>query len=80
MSAMASQVTSLTIVCATVYSGVEQRKHPSPVSLAFVQGIHHCPVDSPHIGPVTREMFPFDDAIMNDLAWLSGSNVMHALK
>ena len=27
MSAMASQITSLTIVCSTVYSGVDQRKH-----------------------------------------------------
>ena len=27
-------------------------------------GIHRCPMDSPHKGPVTREMFPFDNVIM----------------
>ena len=27
-------------------------------------GIHRWPVDSPHKGPVTRKMFPFDDVIM----------------
>ena len=26
------------------------------------------PVNSPHNGPVTRKMFPFDDVIMNDVA------------
>ena len=33
--------------------------------LAFVRGIHRSPVNSPHKGPVTRKMFPFDDVIMN---------------
>ena len=32
-------------------------------SLAFVSGIHRWPVNSPHRGPVTRTMFPFDDVI-----------------
>ena len=27
-------------------------------------GIHRGPVNSPHKGPVTRKMFPFDDVIM----------------
>ena len=40
MSAIASHVTSLTIVYSTVYSGVDQRKHQSSASLAFVWGIH----------------------------------------
>ena len=44
MSAMASQITSLTIVCATVYSGVDQRKEKSSASLAFYAG------DSPVTG------------------------------
>ena len=35
MGAMASQITSLTIVYSTVYSGVDQRKHQSSASLAF---------------------------------------------
>ena len=28
------------------------------------EGIHQWPVNSPHKGPVTRKMFPYDDAIM----------------
>ena len=35
---MASQITSLTIVYSTVYSGAEQRKHQSSASLAFYAG------------------------------------------
>ena len=44
MSAMASQITSLTNVYSTVNSGVDQRKHQSCASLAFVRGIHRWPV------------------------------------
>ena len=40
MGTMASQITSLTIVYSTVYSGAHQRKHQSSASLAFVRGIH----------------------------------------
>ena len=43
MGAMASQITSLTIVYSTVYSGTDQRK----------------PVNSSHNGPVTRKMTPW---------------------
>ena len=64
MGAMASQITSLTIVLSTVYSDADQRKHQSSASLAFVRGIHRGPVNSPHKGPVTRKMFPFDDVMM----------------
>ena len=64
MSAMASQITSLTIVYSIVYSGADQRKHQSSASLAFVCGIHRWPVNSPHNGPVTQKMIPFDDVIM----------------
>ena len=67
MGAVASQITSLTIVYSTVYSGSDQRKHQSSASLAFVRGIHQWPVNSPHKWPVTRKMFPFDDVIM--LCW-----------
>ena len=66
MGAMASHITSLTTVYSTAYSGSDQRKHQSSASLAFVRGIHRWPVNSPHTGPVTRKMFPFDDVIMND--------------
>ena len=65
MGAMASQITSLTIVHSTVYSGADQRKHQSSASMAFVRGIHRWPVNSPHKWSVTRKMFPFDDVIMD---------------
>ena len=55
MNAMASQITSLTIVYSTVYSGADQRKHHSSASLAFVRGIHRWPVNSPHKWPVSRK-------------------------
>ena len=63
MGTTASQITSLTIVYSTVYSDVDQRKHQSSASLAFVWGIHRGPVNSPHKWPVTRKMCPFDDVI-----------------
>ena len=40
MGAIASQITSLTIVYSTVYSGTDESKHQSSASLAFVRGIH----------------------------------------
>ena len=64
MSTIASQITSLTIVYSTVYSGADQRKHQNSASLTFVRGIHRGSGNSPHKGPVTRKMFPFDDVIM----------------
>ena len=65
MGAMASQITSLTIVYSTVYSGADQRKHESFASLAFVWGIHRWPVNSSHKWPVTRKMISFDDVIIS---------------
>ena len=64
MGAIASQITSLTIVYSTVYSDVDQRKHQSSASPAFVREINQWPVNSPHKWPVTRKKFPFDDVIM----------------
>ena len=60
MSAIASQITSLTIVYSTVYPGADQSKHQSSASLAFVWGIHR--------GPVTQKRFTFDDVIMEILS------------
>ena len=60
MGAMASQITSLTIVYSTVYSGADHRKHESSAPLAPEKEIHRGPVNSPHKGPVTRKIFPFD--------------------
>ena len=50
------QITSLTVVHSTVYSGADQRKHQSSASLAFA--------NSPHKEPLTQKMFPFDDVFM----------------
>ena len=44
MGATASQITSLTIVYTTVYSGADKKKHEMSASLAFVWGIHRGPV------------------------------------
>ena len=65
MSTMASQITCISIVCSTVGSGGDQRKHHSSMSLAFLRG-DQWPVNSQHKKPVTRNMVPFDDIIMND--------------
>ena len=64
MTMITSQITSLTVVYSTVYADADKRKHQSSASLALVWGIHRGPVNSPHKGPVTRKMFPFDDVIM----------------
>ena len=45
-------------------SDAVQRKHQRSSSLACVSGIPRWPVDSPHKGPVSRKMFPFDNVIM----------------
>ena len=46
MSAMASQIKGVSIVCSTVGSGADQTKHQSSASLAFVWEIHRWPVNS----------------------------------
>ena len=58
MSAMASQITSLTIIYLAVYSSRRSKK----TSKFRVTGL--CEGNSPHKGTVTRKMFPFDDVIM----------------
>ena len=58
MSVMASQITDISTVCLTVYSGEYQRKH-----WLFVKRIYRWPVDSPHKGPVTQKAFPWNDVI-----------------
>ena len=66
MSAMASQISSISIVWSTVCSGADQIKHQSSASLAFARGIHQWPENSHHTEPVTRKMFPFDDVSMTN--------------
>ena len=61
--AMASQITSLTIVYLTFFRA--QIKETSKFRVTgLCAGIHRRPVNSPHKWPVTRKMFPFDDVIM----------------
>ena len=79
MSAIASQITSLTIVYPTAYSRRRSKKHQNSASLAFVRGIHRWPVNSPHKGPVTRKMFPFDDVIMKASAGTVLALKLHTL-
>ena len=56
MGAMASQITSLTIVYSAVYLGSDQRNHQSSTSGP--------PMNSPHSWPMTGKMSPFADFIM----------------
>ena len=46
MSAMASQITGVSIVHSTDGPGEDQRKHQSSTSLAFVRGTYRSPVNS----------------------------------
>ena len=64
MNAMGFQITNVSIVSFTVCSGADQRKHQNSVSLAFLSGIHQWLANSPHKGPVTWKIFPFDDVII----------------
>ena len=64
MSAIASQITSVWMICSIVCSGEDHIKHQHAMSQVFVRVIYRWPVDSPHKGLVTRKMFPFDDVIM----------------
>ena len=64
MSAMTSP--GFSTACSTVCLSVHQRKYQSSALLVFVRGIHRWLMDSPHKGPVTREIFPFDDVIMTE--------------
>ena len=66
MGTMASQITSLTIVYSTVYSGVDQIKHQSSAFLALAlcgefTGDRWIPRTN---GQWRGKMFPFDDVIM----------------
>ena len=51
MGAMASQITSLTIVYSTVYSGADEKKHQSSASSAGL-----CAENSPLIGELPAQM------------------------
>ena len=44
-----------------------------------MRGIHRWPVNSPHKGPVTRKMFPFDDVIMHWIPVFDRSHIIYIL-
>ena len=71
MSAIASQITGVSVDCLTFVKTQIKEKKQSFSSLSFVSGVHRSPVDSTHKGPVKRKMFPFDDVIMRRSATLS---------
>ena len=74
MTILASQITSLTVVYSIVYSGVNQRKHQSSASLAFVREIHRGPVNFPHKWPVTPPRhWPLCGKFTGD-RWISRTN------
>ena len=57
MNVMASQITSVSMVCSNICSGADKKKHHSSTSLAFVRGIHRWPVNSPHKGQFCGKCF-----------------------
>ena len=72
MSVMVSPITGISIVYPPVCSDIDQSKHQSCTSLVFVREIHWWPLNSPHKGPITQKMFPFDDVIIfNENVWIS---------
>ena len=64
MSASASQITGVSIVYSTVCSGADKKKTQRHW---LCEVIHRWPVNSPHKGPSTRKMFPFDAVIMDTI-------------
>ena len=44
-----------------------------------MRGIHRWPVNSPHKGPVTRKMLPFDDVIMLS-SYAAGTCILDSVK
>ena len=74
MSAMASQITSLTIVCSTVYSRRRSKKTSELRVTGLCEWNYPVTGEFPHKGPVTRKMFPFDDVIMKSSLYLSVFN------
>ena len=64
MSAMASQITILTIVYSTVFSSRRSKKTLKLRVTGLCEENSPVTDEFPHKGPVTRKMFPFDDVIM----------------
>ena len=73
MSAMASQITGVSIACSAVRPGTEQRNYQSSASLAFVRGIHGWLVNSRHKGAVTRNF------LWRHHGYRTGQHISHKL-
>ena len=65
MSALASQITSLTIVYSTTWPRSRSKITSKLRVTGLCRGIHRWPVNSQHKGPVTRKMIPFDEVIID---------------
>ena len=63
MTTIASQITSLTVVLNRLFRR-KSKKTPKLCVTGLCAGNSPGPVNSPHKGPVTRKMIPFDDVIM----------------
>ena len=68
MSAMAAQITGASIVCSTVGSGADQRKHQSSASIAFVREIHWWPMGL-HKGTMMQKFDVFDVIMTGPVNW-----------
>ena len=64
MTTMASQITSLTGCLLNLLFGPRSKKTSKLRVTGLCVGNSPGSVNSPHKGPVTRKMFPFDDVIM----------------
>ena len=64
MTAMTSQITSLTVVYSTVYSRRRSKKTSKLRVASRCEGDSPITGEFPAKGPVTQKMFPFDDVII----------------
>ena len=64
MVVIASQITNLRLFFQPFIQRQVKENIKAPRNMAFVRGLPRGPVNSPHIWPVTRKMFLFDDVIM----------------
>ena len=89
MGAIATEITSLTIIYSTVYSDADQRKHQSSASLAFmpVSGEFPAPMASNaenvsiwwrhHAERVTDPPTPSEHCLFNVCTWYVSRHVIH---
>ena len=61
MGTVASQITSLLFTQPFIQTQIKENTEARVTGLC----VGNSPGNSPHKGPVTREVFPFDDVIMN---------------